>query len=42
MATDADTVTEQSRSVYKKFCVFFTAGTIAVLVLLALMAIFLV
>ena len=41
MATDADAVTQQSQAVYKSFCRFFTLSTIAVLVLLGLMAIFL-
>jgi len=41
MATVTEEVTEQSKAVYKSFCVFFTLSTIAVLVLLGLMAIFL-
>lgn len=41
MATNADAVTEQSKTVYKFFCRFITLSTLGVLALLALMAIFL-
>lgn len=42
MATDANTVTQQSQATYKSFCRFFTAATFAVLAVLGLMALFLV
>jgi hypothetical protein len=36
-----DTVTQQSQAGYKAFCKFFTLSTVAVIVALALMGLFL-
>ncbi len=41
MATDTDAVTQQSQAGYKSFCRIISTATVAVLVLLVLMAIFL-
>ena len=41
MATNANAVTQQSKATYKSFCVCMTTSTVAVIVILGLMAIFL-
>ena len=41
MATTTDAVTRQSRAGYKRFCLFFGLSTVAVVIALALMGLFL-